>query len=366
MKLKHLAILTGTLLALVLVIFLVRDNSKPEFAGRVGKPIMEGVDLSEAAKVSLQKGEKSTTLVLKESGEWQVEQQAHFPANIAKLRMALVELSESPIHRLVTTKPEKLGKLGLLTKEENKGKFKLYRTGIRLRVENKNGKALLDLIVGNTRSRPKGGNPMGGHNKNQAQFIRLAGEKAGYLLGQEIKLDTDSSEWLDNKLFPFEAPTEIQQVTLLRANGEKLDFSREKATDPWTLKGVKPKDLDQREAGELARRFSKMKFHLVETKTTSPKALGREKRVFYTLKLFDKRVYEMEMGEKKGAEDFRYMTLVAKGENTEEARTYNKKFGNRMIAAYNWEGEGVLKSRSDFLKKKPVPPKAKGRKPGKK
>ena len=87
---------------------------------------------------------------IKASG-WQVKEQDNFPADAAKIRQFLVKLTDQKIEHLVTSKKDRLGEFGLLTQEENKGKFDEDKVASTFVVEDGQGESLFSVLFGNDR-----------------------------------------------------------------------------------------------------------------------------------------------------------------------------------------------------------------------
>ena len=351
MSLKQIAIGTAVLAVLAVAGFAI-DKSMNSGRREV-KSLADGVDFSQGKVVRIQANNHHVTLQATETG-WVVVEKANFPADEAKLRKLVIQLSGSQIEHKVTERKEKLGELGLLTILENEGKFEEDTTGQELSVEKVDGQVLFKLIIGNTRSTSAG---YGG------QYVRPAGETVAYLIPEALQLDPEPKEWINKSLFPIKGERDLQKISIRRPGAQPLIFSRTDEKTPWELEGVKAEDLDVGKVTTMVRDVAGINLSDLAEEGKSEKELGRTKVTTAELTGFDQRTFRITVGEEKVGESLRYVAIQAglpadvKDEKLrQEVDGFNARFSNRFLAVFDWEGDTVLKTVKDFRKEQPKKP----------
>lgn len=354
MKIGKIAIGTGILLALAVAVGLIQSQpDKPPPRGKVGESLLGGRDLSPAVKIEIVEGEDKVTLLSTGEG-WQVAEMDSFPADADKIRKFIIKLDNTLIGHKVTDNPDKLAGLGLLKLSENDGKAERNKTAATFKVTGGQDKPLYELLLGNDRTTTTTSPGAAG-----GQYVRFGEDSSAYLIPEMIFLNTKAQDWLEAELFNFDKDRAIRKITLSRAGKEELIFSRLLESQEWELAGADKDEVKTNDISALANRISKLKLFKVIAKDGSKKEIGRTKVANLKLELFDKTSYDITIGEEKAEDNVRYLTLAASlPDKVEEkalqdqAAAFNKRFGARYIAIYEWEAEQILKKRGDFLKKK--------------
>lgn len=349
MSLKGIALATGVLLVLAGGGWFIKNGMGPSRpGGLVGKSLLDGVDLSQTAGLTITHGEDQVTLKAG-SGGWRVAEQADFPAKPEKIRKFLLKMQEEHIAHKVTENPKRFPELGLLDKAENGGKWENQKTASTVALTDAGGKTLFAVLLGNDRKTDPAQN--GGFG---GQYIRYPGQKVAYLIPETFYLDSEPRLWLDNKIFDWEKEA-LKSFTISHAKEKKLVFSRADAKSDWKLAGSPT--LKQPEAKSYAERLATLTINRLPKPGQDAKTLGREKLATLEMELFDGRRYGMTLGEKKVEPgNLRFMTLQAglpadkdKKDLREQVDAFNHRFAGRFPAIYNWEAENLLKTRADFL-----------------
>ena len=332
--------------------FLKQDGRSARVDGRVGKPVLDRVDLTAAKKILIDAGPQKVTLKSGPEG-WLVAEQGDFPADDLKLRKFLISLANETIEHRVTENPARLSELGLLTQEENGNKFDEEKTGTLVSLVNQEDQTFYQVLVGKSRI-PGGGvtAAFGG------QYIRFPEEKAAYLVAETLQVDSESRLWLDDTVLKFDQNKLLKSLRVTRGKGGRFALSREKPEGPWKLQGAASKPVNAMEMEDLTSQISDIKLHQVARQGRSAAELGREKVAEVKIELFDRRTYRMTIGEKQADQDFRYVTFsadidpsVADEALKQEVEAFNNRFRNRIVSIYDWEAQRILKSREALLRK---------------
>ena len=351
MNMKSLMIGSGTLAVLALAAFGVKFwMNAPPPAGRVGQTLMPEIDLAKAARIEILSPEDKTTFNNKE-GIWSVAEQSDFPINPKKFRQLILKLTEIKIAHKVTSKQEKLARLGLLTVEENGGKAEKEKTGTLLRVLDEDSKPIFELLTGAER-RGQGNGGYGG------TYIRYPGSSDAYLISESVIYDTQPEDWIDTVVFDLEAEKVIKSIRIERQGKPLVVLTRAEPENEWVLEGSKKK-LDQSEAKSLAGQLAGLDIFGIKPGDTGPATVGRQKTGAVRFQFFDKRTFIMEIGEEKAKDDFRYFSIRAEigasaGDQAllDKVKAFNQRFGGRLLAVYDWDGGRILRERDELLEKK--------------
>ena len=347
-----MAATAAVLLALAGVgVYLQQDGGSARVDGRVGKPVLDQVDLTAAKKILIDAGPRKVTLKSGPDG-WVVAEQGDFPADDLKLRKFLISLANETIEHRVTENPARLLELGLLTQEESGNKFEEEKTGTLVSLLDQENQTIYRVLVGKSRIPAKGPTTAFG-----GQYIRFPEEKAAYLVAETLRVESESRRWLDGTVVKFDRNKLLKSVRLARGKGGRLALARENPEGPWKMQGAASKTLNAREMDDLATQISDLKLHQVAQQGRSAATLGREKVAEVKMELFDQRTFRMTIGEKKADQDFRYVTFSADIDPSvtdealkKEVEAFNNRFRNRIVSIYDWEAQRILKSREALLK----------------
>ena len=356
MKLKSMAIATGALLG-VAVVGLIISNlmSGTGKRGREGTSLIEGVDISKIAAIRIEDDNKQVNLTLTGEG-WQVQEKAGFPASEEKIRKLVFNLGDQTIELKVTERKEKLRDLGVLAVDENNGKFEDDRTGARVTLLDQSGNPLLGLIVGNDRLTS---NTQRGVHGGGGQYIRFVGEPAVYLIPKALTVHNLPREWLNTALLNVDHGKLFKSIRISRSGNKDLLLTKADEKAEWKMDGVKDELVNMELVKDLVNRIGELSIHDLAESGKKEADLGMARTGTVTIRLTDGRLFKLKVGEKKTGDDFRHIMLSATlEENTGDAELkksvdrFNQRFGKRIIAIYDWEGEQILKSEKDLLKGK--------------
>jgi hypothetical protein len=355
-RLKTLAVGVGVLVLLTVAgVLIQRQLDAPPAEGRVGKPLLEQIDMSEAASIVIDSGEDKVNLLARD-GSWIVKEQDGFPASEEAIRRFLFKLSGQEIQHKVTENPKKLAGLGLLSLEENDNKFEERKTATRFAIVDGDGKPIYELLIGNDRAAAIQGLRTASAG---GQYVRFSGEQAAYLIPEPLLIDTKPHDWLKRKVFTFDDDKLIKSIRITQPGAKDLVFTRKDGESDWKLAGVPADRLNKNEATLLSRRLRDLEIVKVAPKGKPAKELGRGKVGVATVELFDQRSYRVEVGTEKTDDNYRFITVTAALDATvtdqalkQDVDDLNALFAKRVLAVYNWDGEQLLKKKEDFIEEK--------------
>ncbi|HUJ73276.1 MAG TPA: DUF4340 domain-containing protein [bacterium] len=351
MKTRTLAITVGVLVVLVAASVLVQRHRQGGAGDRMGQPLMGALDMSQAARITLESATTHTTLVATPQG-WVVHEQGDFPANQGKLSSFLFKLAGEKIGDKVSEDPASFGDLGELTLAENHGKAEQRKTATVISVLDAQGKPLYQLLLGRDRNAGDMATSFGG------RYVRFPGENAVYLVGDNLYLTTDPVDWLSKSVMPDGVTDKsFQSIRVAVPGTAPLDFTRAKATEPWKLAGAK--DLDPTQVDTLARNLMQLELATVPAPGKSAQELGRTRMGTVLAHLYDGRSLRLEVGMAKGPDGYRYLSSSASLDpkvndaNLKKAvEAYNATFGNRVVGIQDFDAGHLLRARREFMAQK--------------
>ncbi len=318
-------------------------------AGHVGKPLLDGVDMAAAARIELVGPTSRATLVARPDG-WVVQEQGAFPANQGKLNSFLFKLAEEKVADQVTENPDDLVELGLRTVEENGNKAEERKTGTLFRILDGAGKPIYQLLIGRDRQPGMTVSSYGG------QYVRFPQEKAALLIGTTLTAETEPKEWIEKQILPREAEGQFKLIRVERPGAKPLAFSRDKRESPWQLEGDAPRGLNAKEVDNLSKKLRDLEASQIAPAGKSRKELGRDKLSVVEVRLFDGRAFRLELGDAKGPDNYRYLTVQESLDPSKsdpalkkEVEAFNGKFKERMLAIPDWDAGRLLRERKEYL-----------------
>ncbi|HEX2855485.1 MAG TPA: DUF4340 domain-containing protein [Opitutaceae bacterium] len=208
MKLRNLLIVVAVLAALSIAVFFVRRPSAPPSAdSRLGQPLVTTATLEKAAKLRVSDQGKTVVLAKQDDGTWRVTSFYDLPADFGKISRLVGELSAAKLERLVTSNPERIGRL----------EFKDTKI------------ELLDAADKELWSVSWGKNAEAGGGR----FARFGSEQKAYLASFTAWLDAEAKNWPDPQLLNLK-PDDIAKIEVPFAEGGPVIVSRAKKEDAWT------------------------------------------------------------------------------------------------------------------------------------
>ena len=208
MKLKTLSLVVAVLAVLSAITWYVQRPAPPPSAdARVGQPLANAATLEKAVKVRLGDQGKSLLLVKAADGVWHVPDYYDFPADFSKLAKLVGDLTDARLQRLVTSNPERIGRL-----EFNDSKI-TFLDGA--------DKELWSVTLG--RNADSGG-----------RFVRFGTEQKAYLATYNGFLDVDPKSWADAQLLNLTTDDVARvEISFPEAATPVVSVARAKKEDPF-------------------------------------------------------------------------------------------------------------------------------------
>ena len=150
-------------------------------------------------------GDKTSVTLKRTETAWRVAERANYPADSAKVRKLLIDLSELETVEEKTSNPKLYAQLGVEEVKDPKA------TGVR--VDLAGPKQPQSLIVGKT---------SGMHST----FVRVPGQPQSYLASPQISVDGEPANWLDRNLLDITA-ARVQEARVRPAGGASYTVRRE-------------------------------------------------------------------------------------------------------------------------------------------
>lgn len=142
---------------------------------------------------------------------WVLAEKHNYPADLSKIRQALVGTAELTTVEAKTAKPELYSKIGVADVTEKDS------TAVLLTLK-KQSDTLASVLVGNDQF-------IGGDSDKEI-YVRKAGDTQSWLVTGNLSVDKTPMDWLNKSLTDIE-DKRVHEVTITHSNGEKLRIFRE-------------------------------------------------------------------------------------------------------------------------------------------
>ena len=155
-----------------------------------------------------------STLLRSETG-WSVKERNQYPADISKIRSALLSLAEAKIIEQKTSNPELYSKLGVESMEQSDAQ------GVKAVI--RYGAQTDELIVGKP-----------GPQINKSRYVRLADSETSWLIDRKIDLKYEPDYWLRKDILSIE-PSEVAGVVIVLQDSSKLEIKSNPDEDKFEV-----------------------------------------------------------------------------------------------------------------------------------
>jgi hypothetical protein len=215
MSRKSLLALVAAAVIAALLAVVGQQSSRSNAVGgeRVGTLFLPGLgnDLNAVDQVSIQRaiGQSAVTLRRTDTG-WVVDQQDGYPADVAKLRTALIALSEAKVLEEKTSNPDFYSRLGVESLDAESA------TGIGITISGANVSFPMFVL----------GSPSG----DSSRYARRADEATSLLIDADPDIPSEASQWLVPEIVDIRSER-VQRIEILHADGERTVISKASATD---------------------------------------------------------------------------------------------------------------------------------------
>ena len=156
-------------------------------------------------------GNKVIATLMRQEDKWVVAERNNYPADIAKIRKVVLSLAEAKILEQKTSNEELYSKLNVqnIIKEDAGG------IQVSVRYDDKNSA----LIIGKP-----------GPQINKNRYVRRADEATSWLVDRKLDVQYEVTHWLRKDILSVE-PAEIAKVTIILADGSKLEIQNDGTVD---------------------------------------------------------------------------------------------------------------------------------------
>ncbi len=346
---KKLISLSIVAALLVIAAYFSNNRSAVQTPSITGKPLLAKLDLSKVAKVEIANETTGPINLQSTDAGWVVESLYGYPADITRIRQALLNLDELKIGH--TADASKLG--------DKPGK---------LAIKDAAGATLAKLTLGEKRMRAASEEmtPYGGGPNPEGRYV--ATDDGTFLIGDALEaFDGDSKRWVETKIASIPA----SDVTAIEIVSGKSAVSLTKTSGAWSMADLaEGEELDTSEFYSVESALSYLNFDDIADPALTPDQLGLTTGTVFAATLKNGESYTAALGNTAANSTGRYLHLLAiftpVGTNETENAAVQKKVDAFNAESGKWiyvitanNAEKMMKKRADFIKEKPKPePKA--------
>ena len=179
--------------------------------------------LNDITRIKIQ-GKKDSIRLVRENGQWVVQEADNYPASFGKVRQTAIVLSELEVDSAKTKNPENFSKLGVEDPDSDNAE------SILLTVIDDANRILVSLIVGKKRlSSTTAANP--------GLYVRLPEQQQALLVNGNLDVSTNIVDWIETDLMNIE-PKRIKQVNVTQVDGSTVTLIRNSEEDDFTLEEI--------------------------------------------------------------------------------------------------------------------------------
>lgn len=204
-----------------------------------GEPLFEGLtaaDSNRVAELHLNTGHARWTVRKQDDGSWVIVEKGGYPADLDRVKQALVAITSARIVAPRTADPEQHHRLDLNPPQEGLESADDVET-IEVKALGADGAELAAMLIGRIKALPTSRDP------GQA-YVRRLGEDQTWLVESRLDIRKDPTAWLDKEITKIRKE-EINTVTVNHPDGETLRLVRNRF---GTLNVVDlPEDLAERD-----------------------------------------------------------------------------------------------------------------------
>jgi hypothetical protein len=316
-----------------------RDSASWGEAGaRVGQKLLSKFDVDAVAKIRLQGGGHTATVV-KQDKQWVVAERNDYPADVSKISSLLLTLSDLKVVQGQSVASDLLPRLDLVRPggEPEKKASAAGHTGTLVEFDDKDGKLLAQVLLGKKFLKQDAGSPPGGAGTPAGRYVLTGNDQSDVLLVANA-LDAavaEPAQWLDKRFFRIER---AKSITVDPANGGKpWQLTRTTEDQPWQLTPLaKDEKLDAGKAGSLSDSLNALTFDDV---ATSPGTQWQDKATAVTVDTFDDLTYKLKIAPATGDNEYFVATVSGtppqtrtpgKNEKPEDRKKLDQAFQDKL------------------------------------
>jgi len=200
-------VIVAVVAAVLVLLAIVGQNTSTSTISR-GEMLLPGLQdaLNDIDEIKLIKADNETIATLERTaGEWTVAEKSGYPADVGKLRQALLALSEARIVEEKTANEEFYDRLGVESVEL------AAASGTALSIRH-DAEAFPTVILGDATG-------------TTYRYARRAEESRSYLLDRDPDLPRNTAQWLNPDVLDVRG-ARVQRVTITHADGERVEISK--------------------------------------------------------------------------------------------------------------------------------------------
>jgi len=343
MKTKKLIGLAAAAVILGSLAYVSSNSKKVRTPQEIGKPVLPGLDLSKVQQIELQQ-KNGNTLILKsmESG-WILSSLFDYPADITKIRTSLLSIKDL-----------KIGQSAPSSKVANADLLDL---------QDASGKSLATLRIGEQHTREATGQMAmyGGGPIPDGRYVSPGGSEKTYLVTDTLRLITENpASWADTEIVNIPS-TDINGVALMKGDNAVV---LSKQDGSWIPAGLKEdEEFDTSKSYALESALSSLSFETLADPAMSAEQLGLSTGTVFKAMLKNGESYTASIGNTMPGSAGRYMKISASftPQGTNETvnaglkakiADFNEKTSKWNYVIPSYKADSMIKSRSDFIKKK--------------
>lgn len=308
MKGKNLIILGIAAVVLVgLAVVSQKKSARRGASTRTGEPIFAELPVNDVTRIVVTSPDGSAT-VSRVDGTWVSEDTYNYPVDFAKVRGALITLSELEIGQELKTlsdvQRQSLKMLPPGVSDENGGTLvELYGAG---------RKPIASLLLGVERERQTEGAPplpMGAAYPD-GRYVSPDGGKSVFLVAETLTdIQSDADNWLDKEIVNVTAQ-DVTALDVAAPGADPLHFAR--SGSDLVLEGLaENEEMDSAKAWTLKSGLSYLRFEDVAPPELTDAASGLSNAVAYTVTTADGTIYNARIGASPADREGRYFCIGA-------------------------------------------------------
>lgn len=222
-----LILLAATLIAVAAAAGAVLTRPGDVAEARRGQPVLPGLldTVNDVHKVELVSDHGGALAFVRDGTAWKVANRNMYPASAEKLNALVVALARLTYLAPKTAKPELYSRLELGDPEQKGTK------SVRVRLSDKGGRSMGELILGESRSVMEG-------SREGGIYFRVPGQAQAWLAAGAIEIGKPVFEWVDRALFQVPGKR-IRRVKVTHPDGEVVEIEKRTPEDEhFTLKNL--------------------------------------------------------------------------------------------------------------------------------
>tara|TARA_R110000772_G_scaffold73216_3_gene159619 strand:- start:46618 stop:47709 length:1092 start_codon:yes stop_codon:yes gene_type:complete len=353
---NFLILLVATVLGIVAAAAAVVTRPGDAVYANLGDPVVPGLidNLNDVDTVRIESHEGGTLTFkrnaeadgtqpadTKDSGGWGIVERDMYPVKASQVNALALRVAELTYLAPKTATPELFPRLDLGDPDAVGSK------AIGLRLGDKGGRPMVDMVIGTARSALEG-------SAEGGTYFRIPGKDQAWLAKGSIEIGKLISEWIDMDI--FDIPTKrIRRAEIHHADGEKISIFKEQQGDlDFVLNGVPDgKKVKSRfSVNGIASAIDEYKIMDVARREKHPVDPATATRVVY--ETFDgltvTALIELPKGDPKGPAAEYWVSLdIAGGEGTAEADGLRARTGPWVFRISDYRYNAIAKRMKDLV-----------------